>query len=150
MEEFSPIIDHFKSKEIQSKALRFKNQVEDFFKLNINLNNSNLPIIHTIKSRIKNEKSLLDKIKRKKSEGKIIDENNLTHEITDLTGVRILHIYLEQFPYIHQEILSQIDNEEWEFYESPKAYSWDDEAITLYRNLGINTQKKNNILVFTM
>lgn len=142
MEEFCHVINFFKSNEIQSKALRFKNQVEDFFKLNTNLYNSNLSIIHTIKSRIKSEKSLLDKIKRKKIEGKLIHKDNLTHEITDLTGVRILHIHLEQFPYIHKEILSQIENEEWKFYESPKAYSWDDEAINLYESLGITTQKK--------
>lgn len=142
MDEFNEIIDFYKSNEIQSKALRFKNQVEDFFKLNPNLFDIHLPIVHTVKSRLKNDNSLLDKLNRKKEDGKIITLENFTKEVTDLVGVRILHLYLEQFPSIHKEIMSQIENEEWEFYENPKAYSWDDEAIALYENLGIKTQKK--------
>lgn len=143
MEEFNDIIDLYRSNEIQSKALRLRNLIEDFFSLNTKLQKEHLPIIHTIKSRLKSEESLRDKLQRKNEEGKTITNENFTNEITDLVGVRILHLHLEQFKHIHEEILSQIENGEWELFENPKAYSWDDEAISLYQSLGINTQKKD-------
>ncbi len=136
------ILELYNSDEIKSKMSRFKNQVEDFFKHNHKLKSNTPPTIHTIKSRFKSEESLIDKLNRKKLEGKIINSENFTNEITDLVGVRILHIYLEQFPLIHNEIMSQIDNDEWELYEAPKAYSWDDDAINLYKQLSIQTIKK--------
>jgi putative GTP pyrophosphokinase len=140
---FDDIINFYKSDEISSKANRFKNQVEDFFKLNHKLHSYPLPAIHTIKSRIKSFESLVGKLNRKTNEGKIINKENFFTQITDLIGIRVLHIYLEQFEIIHTEILSQIDNGEWEFYEEPKAYSWDDDTINIYKELGINTIKKD-------
>lgn len=143
MKDFYDIITLYESDEINSKALRFKNQVEDFFKFNPILYKSQPPIIHTIKSRLKSKESLIDKLNRKKAENILISVENFTEKITDLIGVRILHIYLEQFPSIHEQIMNQVNNGEWEFYEPPKAYSWDDDAIILYENLDIRTQKKN-------
>lgn len=60
--------------------------------------------IHSIKSRQKGPEHLRDKLIRKYSKGYLITKETLLKEITDLNGVRILHLYQQQFPTIHQEI----------------------------------------------
>lgn len=99
-----------------------------FFQKNPKLNNSTFPIIHSLKSRMKDPSHLEDKINRKKKDGIHITKDNLFHEITDLAGIRVLHIYQDQFLPIHQSIVENVEQGNWTFVESPKAYSWDPEC----------------------
>ncbi|QAU34907.1 RelA/SpoT domain-containing protein [Janthinobacterium sp. 17J80-10] len=121
---------------------RFLNGVVDFFKLEPSLNQYGTPVIHTIKSRLKNESHLKDKLERKWDDANPISAANIYEKITDLAGVRVLHLYQDQFPNIHKHIMNQITNREWFLHEEPKVYSWDPEAIEFFKKLGLATEIK--------
>lgn len=122
----------------------FLNQVRDYFLLDPELNNDDLPIIHSIKSRLKDPEHLEKKILRKKSEGRDIKYENIYQEITDLAGVRILHLYMEQFNQIHKKLIERIESGDWQFAEPPKAYTWDPEVAKYLEGFGISCEKKES------
>lgn len=100
--------------------------------------------IHSIKSRQKDPEHLRDKLIRKYSKGYLITKETLWKEITDLNGVRILHLYQQQFPTIHQEIMKKINYfEDWKLVESPKAYTWEKESQQFFEDLGIQAEVKD-------
>ncbi|MFZ4106169.1 RelA/SpoT domain-containing protein [Flavobacterium sp.] len=103
------------------------------------LNAKPFPIIHTIKTRIKDPSHLRDKIERKLEKDVVITKDNLFCEITDLIGLRVLHLYQDQFPIIHQEILKYIEEGDWVFVEEPIAMTWDPESQMMYDALKIKT-----------
>jgi len=117
--------------------------VSTFFQVHPSLNEEHFPIIHSIKSRIKDPEHLKDKLERKKKNGKTITEENLFSEITDLIGVRVLHLYQEQFKGIHQAIMQKIEDGDWKFYEDPKALTWDPESKDFFEKLNINTEVRD-------
>lgn len=88
---FSEVIEFYKLEETQSVLDQFLNQVEHFFKTNPNLKRAKA--IHSIKARQKDPEHLRDKLLRKQNKGVIITKDTLFREITDLNGVRILHLY---------------------------------------------------------
>ncbi len=101
------------------------------------------PLVHSVRSRLKDSGHLAEKIRRKWRDGKIITKNNLFNEITDLIGVRVLHLHLEQFPKIHRLIRDKIDNrKDWVLVEDPVAYSWDPETSDFFQTLGITPKIK--------
>ncbi len=103
-----------------------------FFEKHPELNKTPLPIIHSLKSRIKDPEHLEDKIKRKSKNGKAL--------ITDFIGVRVLHLYQDQFPIINKAINEKIYNGDWAFVEDPKAFTWDPESEEFYKNQNISTE----------
>lgn len=76
----------------------------------------NVNSVHSVRYRIKHPEHLLEKIIRKRAEGRQIDINNYQEEITDFIGVRVLHLFKEEWETIHDFILK-----EWELLEKPKA-----------------------------
>lgn len=64
MSEIKLIIQEYESKKHLFE--RFLRNVKDFFELNPSLNRKPLPIIHSIKSRLKEASHLEEKINRKK------------------------------------------------------------------------------------
>ncbi|MFZ5375140.1 MAG: (p)ppGpp synthetase [Campylobacterota bacterium] len=123
---------------------RLKNQVLDFFATNKQLQIGNPPIIHSLKARIKNREHLRRKIERKISDGRPIDASNFFGEITDLAGIRIIHLYQDQFPMIHEAIQTQIQKGYWILGEQPKAYTWDPESKVFFENLGLYVSQKDS------
>ncbi|MBA1187577.1 RelA/SpoT domain-containing protein [Pseudomonas entomophila] len=121
---------------------RFLNGVVDSFRLDPRLNSYGNPLIHTIKSRLKDADHLHEKILRKWSDKDPITPENIFSKITDLAGVRVLHLYQDQFTEIHKHIMNQVDNGDWFLRESPVAYSWDPEASEFFTTLGLNAQTK--------
>jgi len=119
---------------------QFQASVFTFFENHPKLNEKPFPIIHSIKSRLKDSDHLRDKLERKLAKGVIIGPDNLFSEITDLIGLRILHIYQDQFPMIHKEIVDYIAEGDWAFVEDPKAMTWDPESQKMYYELGIQTE----------
>lgn len=107
------------------------------------LNTTPLPIIHSIKSRFKDPEHLKDKLERKLKKGIVISADNIFQEITDFIGVRILHLYQDQFTLIHQVINEKIDKGDWIFVEPPKAYTWDPETVKYYEELNIETEVRD-------
>ena len=122
----------------------FRRAVVDYFTLLPELNSGPFPVIHSIKSRMKDEAHLAGKIERKWEEG-IIDNTNLFDRITDLAGVRILHIYPQQFESIHRALVNKVQCGDWCYGENPKAYTWDPEAQEFFAKLGITCEVKESL-----
>jgi putative GTP pyrophosphokinase len=97
-------------------------------------------VIHSVKWRMKDEGHLRDKLRRKKEEGRELTPHNLFQEITDLAGVRVLHLHQAQFPLIHSEILKRVKEGDWVLGEDPKAFSWDPESKAFFEGLGLATE----------
>lgn len=83
--------------------------------------------VHSIKQRVKNPEHLIEKIIRKKikNPSRIITVENYRDEITDLLGIRVIHLFKEDWEDIHKLITGK-----WEFKEAPTANlrSGDDET----------------------
>lgn len=136
------VIDAYLSK--KHLLERFMNAVVDTFRLEPTLNSYADPIIHTIKNRLKDPGHLRDKIARKGNPDDPITVGNLFRRVTDLAGVRVLHLYQDQFPRIHRHIQQQIDEGEWYFGEPPVAYSWDPESRDFFQELGLEPKIKDS------
>lgn len=117
---------------------KFLNGVVDSFRLEPSLNRYGNPLIYTIKSRLKDAAHLKEKISRKWSEENPITADNLFDQVTDLAGVRVLHLYQDQFPEIHAHINKQVEAGDWFLREPPVAYSWDPEASRFFESLGLS------------
>jgi ppGpp synthetase/RelA/SpoT-type nucleotidyltranferase len=139
-------IDEIIQPYIEEKHLftKFMNGIVDTFVLEPTLNQYGNPIIHTVKNRLKDIDHLKKKIERKWDVENPLTPENLFERVTDLAGVRVLHLYQDQFEAIHQHIMKQIDNKDWVFYEKPVAYSWDPETDEYFKSLGLNTKIKDS------
>ena len=71
---------------------RFMNGIVDTFVLEPTLNQYGNPIIHTVKHRLKNVEHLKEKIQRKWDVENPLTPENLFERVTDLAGVRVLHL----------------------------------------------------------
>ncbi|ASS48672.1 MAG: hypothetical protein A3D31_07035 [Candidatus Fluviicola riflensis] len=144
MAESVDVLEYYNDPSIKFQLESFGKRVKDFFENNPAFNGS-LPIVHSVKSRLKDASHLSEKISRKKEEkGIIITPENLFSEITDLIGVRVLHLYFDQFEFIHNEIMKQIDNGEWVLFEPPKAYTWDPDIAEEFERFGIEATRKES------
>ena len=114
-----------------------------FFEKHPSLNQKPLPIIHSIKSRLKDPDHLANKLQRKFDNGIVITKDNIFCSITDFIGVRVLHLYQDQFETIHLAITDKVNNGDWLFVEEPKAYTWDPESVQFYQQLNIQTEVRD-------
>jgi ppGpp synthetase/RelA/SpoT-type nucleotidyltranferase len=79
--------------------------------------------VHSVRWRIKDPEHLMAKIIRKRNEDEVsekyrsITKDNYTDVITDLIGIRVLHLFKEDWETIHNYL-----NSKWEFQESPIVY----------------------------
>lgn len=142
--KFGEIIEYYNDPNTRFLLEQFMNQVKNFFDLNPKLHKSPMPAIHSIKFRIKDPNHLLDKLQRKAEQGTIVTKDTLFKNITDLVGVRILHIYQEQFETIHTEIMRKVDSGDWVLSEQPRAYTWDPETQVYFKSLEISTEIKES------
>lgn len=116
----------------------FRNAVRDYFDLDPVFKKGHCPTVHSIKSRLKDVEHLRKKILRKWDDHSTpFNEGNLFKRITDLAGVRVLHLYQNQFKTIHEAIQKKIESKEWVLGETPVANSWDPEAGDYFRSLGL-------------
>jgi len=78
-----------------------------------------LPEVHSLKLRIKNPEHLIGKIIRKKSAKpeRCFDVDSYQQEVTDLIGIRAIHLFKNQWRPIHEFIKNT-----WELHEEPIAY----------------------------
>ncbi|MHA6193531.1 RelA/SpoT domain-containing protein [Pseudomonas wadenswilerensis] len=105
--------------------------------------NTGIPsVIHSTKSRMKDEGHLEKKIKRKLAEGRQITVDNLFSEITDLAGMRILHLHQSQFYGIHKFVMKKVSSKHWKLLEKPIAYTWDPESVEYFKTFKIRTSIK--------
>ena len=137
-EQISEAVDAYINKQFEYE--QFLAGILVFFQKHPLLNKKPLPIIHSIKSRLKDPTHLADKLERKLARGKVITKDNLFLEITDFIGVRVLHLYQEQFAAINHAINEKIENGDWVFVEPPMAFTWDPESAQFYNGLNIKTE----------
>lgn len=121
----------------------FRRQVTDFFLVTKRFNTGSLPLIHSVKSRLKNPDHLREKIVRKWKDGPITPAT-LFSRITDCAGVRIIHLHSQQFRYIHSAIVGHIQQGYWHLNEPPVAYSWDPEATAFFNSLKVNAETRDS------
>jgi putative GTP pyrophosphokinase len=133
-EELQGLLDYFLKHREEFEL--FRKQVADFFLISQRFNTHPLPVVHSIKSRIKDTDHLRDKIKRKWADGPLTPES-IFNRITDIAGVRVIHLHSRQFEEIHKGIQSRIDESYWSLHEPPVAYSWDPEATAYFQSLGL-------------
>jgi putative GTP pyrophosphokinase len=123
----------------------FGGSVLEFITTHPKLTGGRLPIVHSVRYRVKDEEHLREKIIRKKvQENRDITPENLFTEVTDLAGVRVLHLYTGQFSEIHAAIEKQWKDGHWAAHETPMAYTWDPESQQFFESLGLATSIKES------
>lgn len=100
-------------------------------------------VIHSYKSRLKDPWHLEEKIERKRAEGRTISPENFFTSITDLAGVRILHLYQGDYALIDKVIRKRVSQGDWVLAERPKAYTWDPEAVLFFKNFDLDVSEKS-------
>lgn len=104
--------------------------------------------IHFIKHRVKEPENLREKLIRKAVDAKkkgrkpSISAANLFRKVTDLAGVRILHLHTEQIREMSAIITDIFDEHRYEVIEGPTAICWDREYEELFRTLGVKPQSR--------
>jgi len=109
-------------------------------------------IYHTVKSRNKDPESFKHRLERifyqYKKSGKEFDitKENLFDTITDVAGIRILHIHTEQILQIKPILERIFDQLGYQIISGPKANTWDIEYENYYKKVvGIETTKRNSL-----
>ena len=123
---------------------RFRDNVVYFFENHPDLTHSP-PIIHSVKSRMKDFQHLREKIQRKSSTEDPITPENIFDRITDIAGVRVLHLYQAQFSQIHHAIERNLESKDWTLHEKPKAYTWDPESQDFFASQGLSVEVKESL-----
>lgn len=122
----------------------FLNGISQWFSSHPKLTKPGSPIVHSVKTRLKDAEHLKEKIFRKWDEAAPITVENVFVKVTDLAGTRVLHLYQDQFPEIHREILLKVAERDWFLPEPPKAYTWDPESRRFFERYGIEVQVKES------
>jgi len=123
----------------------FMNGIGNWFGTHPKLSGLSPPVVHSVKSRLKNREHLREKILRKSTSSDPIEPQNLFAKVTDLAGVRVLHLYQEQAQSIHAEIMKKVrDKGDWYLPEAPKAYTWDPESRKFFEEMDIQVHVKES------
>jgi putative GTP pyrophosphokinase len=130
----------------ESHAIKiFGHSVREFFASHPELNSGEPAPIHSVRYRVKSEEHLREKITRKKTrDNRDITPDNLLEEVTDLFGVRVLHLHLQQLATIDDAIRAFVRQGHLAFFEKPKAYTWDPENTSYLAGLGLEVVYREN------
>lgn len=90
---------------------------------------SRIPGVHSTRGRLKDAEHLMEKCIRKRIKYPDLSVGNYTKYVTDLIGVRALHLYKNQWIDIHQCLRS-----EWEIIGDAVAYARVGDDCSLYNN----------------
>lgn len=119
------------------------------------LSSSLKPLIHSIKSRIKDPEHLKHKLFRKLAKAKNdgvpfeIDKTNLFQKINDLLGFRLIHLHTRQIEEIDFELKKILEEEKWIIVEGPTARTWDEESERYFEEIGIEVHQSPNLNLYT-
>lgn len=129
-------------KEIYEDYIEYKNSYEDQAEFIANILRSQ-KMVHSVKSRIKDPDRLIEKVIRKTEDRKSKYGNkfqftvdNYKNEITDLIGIRIIHIFKDQWQEIHKFILKT-----WKVIEIT-ANVREGDNIEVFQNQSIEVRSK--------
>jgi ppGpp synthetase/RelA/SpoT-type nucleotidyltranferase len=140
--DLAKIVDYYKQN--QHLFQLFQEAVVNALRLSPELNKHPHPVIHSIKTRLKDTSHLEEKIKRKAKDGHKITEENLFQKVTDLAGVRVLHLHQSQAKEVHDFIGKKVYEKDWYLHEKPVAYSWDPDATEFFKTLGLKVEIKSS------
>jgi putative GTP pyrophosphokinase len=104
-------------------------------------------IVHSFKWRLKDPDHLRDKLRRKIQECKVKDKkfqitcSNLFINVTDLVGLRILHLHTRQTAKIDKILRVILKENGFRIIEGPFARTWDDETKAFFNEIGIGTRQ---------
>lgn len=142
-EEIDALIASYKKQKIAFSG--FLNNVKSFFEDNEALIGSNgQSVVHSTKWRLKDPEHLREKLKRKAAAGPSITKENFFDRITDLGGIRVMHLRRSDFTPIHEAISQHVQDQHWLFAEEPKAYTWDPEYKGFFDGLKIQSEIKES------
>jgi len=116
----------------------FAKSLSDYFSTDATLK----PFIHFIKYRTKEPDHLRDKLIRKTVDGDEINAENLFDKITDLAGLRIIHLNTDQLREMHPAVLGVLDEYKCVLVEPPTANCWDNEFDAVFKSLEIETKSR--------
>jgi putative GTP pyrophosphokinase len=123
----------------------FLNATVAFFQRSAKLNKGNPPAVHSLKYRLKDPEHLTDKLNRKLNGEESVDEQNFFQKITDLAGIRVIHLYQGQLEVIDEAIRTKVNSGDWVFVEPPKAHTWDREAEHFFKTLKLEVVVKESL-----
>jgi len=129
-------------KEIYEDYMEYKNSYENQAEFIANILRSQ-EMVHSVKSRIKEPDRLIEKVIRKTEDRKIkygddfeFTVDNYKNEINDLIGIRVIHIFKDQWQEIHEFILKT-----WKVIEIT-ANVRDGDNIEVFENQSIEVRSK--------
>ena len=104
-------------------------------------------MIHFIKHRVKEKESLRGKLRElaRERKGHPIDESNLFTRITDLSGLRIIHLHTDQIKAMHARIVAALEKNRYRIVGKPVAYCWDVEYRDLYQSAGLLAEEADSM-----
>ena len=107
--------------------------------------------IHFIRRRVKDPDSLRKKLERRtlsterRTKESGVNASNLFDRVTDLAGVRIIHLHTEQLGRMHPLILEILEREEYKIDGRPTAYCWDVEYRALFEQIGVQPSQRQSM-----
>jgi putative GTP pyrophosphokinase len=107
--------------------------------------------MHSVKWRMKDPDHLREKLERKILEGKEkgkpyrVTTKNLFWKVSDLAGLRILHLYTQQADHINRGLQAIFAEELFTVVEGPTARTWDDESREFFKSVNIRTRKSPSL-----
>ena len=104
-------------------------------------------MVHFIKHRVKDTESLREKLTRiaTESDQDPIDGSNLLSRVTDLVGLRIIHLHTDQIRAMHPRILAVLEANRYRVVGTPVAYCWDVEYKKLFEDVGLDTKEADSL-----
>jgi len=136
------IVETFASKRHEFEL--FMGAVSGLFQKHPTISAGSFPIVHSVKTRIKSDDHLLEKVRRKNEESRAITADNCFQEITDFAGVRVLHLRQNDFEKIKDVIDEKVRERDWHLVETPIAYTWDPEYEQFFLDLGCRCERKDS------
>lgn len=104
-------------------------------------------MIHFIRHRVKAAESLRVKLRRlaDAQEGDPIDKVNLFARVSDLAGLRIIHLHTDQIRAMHPLILKVLKENRYRIISTPVAYCWDVEYKKLFEDVGLRAEEADSM-----
>lgn len=140
IELVAAIVDRYKDRELETADRLATNLATLFQSKRLS------GLVHSVKARAKDPSHLEDKLFRKLKKSKELNgpafevtPDNLFEKVTDLAGVRLLHLHTSQFPKINEILLALLNDEGYSIVEGPEARTWDDEYRAVFQSHGIAT-----------
>lgn len=131
-------------KDFESKKSKYENALEQ-----CRLKLCECPQIHSLNTRVKDPEHLIEKVIRKnpdflkkkaKSGGGSITVDNYERRIKDLAGFRIVLLYKDDWPIVHDYIVNQFKR----FNETPFAYVVKGDNEQIYKDKNVRVKHRND------